>query len=300
MDSSDSAAAHQQQQQHTSSTLVSIEVIITLAIGAGLMLLALVMVCGRRRAHAVVSAAAAAAGIKTKKLRDVHATLIGICGSGKTALFLRLIGQKFRETNTSLQSNQHTLAGRSDVLIVDTPGSRRKRGDVLSAVEVSKKLVIVLDSISIQDDRDEGANAVADLICDVFNGPAAITDGLTSVLFACTKRDDLTSFSSKAVRRLLETAIARELATRQAGVGSLGMVAGVKSLQRGNRSASAATSNLEGEASDVGLYLRDDGKFSFDDLSIPFSFVDVSSTCDEGEASSSSYSFAPVRDFILL
>jgi signal recognition particle receptor subunit beta len=213
-----------------------------------------------------------------KKPRSNAALLVGLCGSGKTAIFLRLVGDEgegkpLPETNTSMQANKGSLGGAGTHNIIDYPGHRRLRGGLYEALQASKRLVVVVDSITIQDDQTQGAQAVADLLYDVLQCNAF--DGVESVLFACTKRDDVTSFSAKAVRRLVEIEIARQLATRSGGVGSIEKVSSASGqVAKGSRRAVGAPDERSDECV---LMTQPNGKYSFDDLRVPVSFVDVTS-----------------------
>lgn len=233
---------------------------------------------------------AAAAVVGIKKPRTLN-SLIGLTGAGKTALFLRLIGKTFRPTNSSMTMNRFSIPDSNGEILADIPGNRRQRNALLEILHETKRLVVVVDSITIQDDRNAGVQALAELLCDAFQ--SAGFSGVKGVLFACTKRDDLTSFSSKAVRRFLETEMARELKTREAAVGTLHNVAGVK----------AAKSSAISAKDDVLLYVREDGKFSFDDVCVPCTFADVSAVGDAGAAegcdSNDVFGFEVVRKFVL-
>jgi signal recognition particle receptor subunit beta len=222
----------------------------------------------------------------SKPTRSNAAMLIGLCGSGKTSLFLRLTqmpDQKLNhlpETNTSMQLNKGVYrsdAG-SSYVVVDYPGHRRLRGDGLYAtLQESKKLVVVVDSITVQDVLTDGAQAVADLLYDVLQSNAF--DGIESVLFACNKRDDVTSFSAKAVRRLLETEVARQISTRSAAVGSIEKVTSASGqVAKGSRRGAGAPSDRSDECV---LVAQSNGKFSFDDLRVPVQFIDVSAVGDD-------------------
>lgn len=220
------------------------------------------------------------------KPKRTYTLLIGLSGSGKTCLFLKLVqpdsyASSMPLTNTSLEPNKAVIH-KSDEQIVDFPGHRRLRKDLYPAVQEAKRLVVVIDSVTIQDDGQEGAQALSELLCDVMQSASFV--GVASVLMACTKRDDMTSFSSKAVRKVLEAEMARSLtiAGSNAAVGSLRDVASMS----GKTIASKKGSARSGERSeDAVLFLRADGKFSFDDVGVPIQFADVSSSNDVPELS---------------
>ncbi|CUG22145.1 signal recognition particle receptor beta subunit, putative [Bodo saltans] len=239
----------------------------------------------------------------SKPTRSNAAMLIGLCGSGKTSLFVRLTTAAatqddgtaaiLPETNTSMQPNKGVY--RSDTTgsnhtIVDYPGHRRLRGDGLYAtLQESKRLVVVVDSITIQDVHTDGAQAVADLLYDVLQSNAF--DGVESVLFACNKRDDVTSFSAKAVRRLLETEITRQITTRSAAVGSIEKVTSAAGqVAKGTKRGGGGTPSDRSD--ECVLVAQANGKFSFDALRVPVQFVDVSAVGDD------TYNFEGVKTFV--
>lgn len=236
---------------------------------------------GRRRGGA--SAALGGGVFASKPARTNAAMLIGLCGSGKTSLFLRLTSpaeaNSLPETNTSMRPNKGIFRGEGghSNTIVDYPGHRRLRGDGLYAtLQESKRLIVVVDAITIQDVHTEGAQAVADLLYDVLQSNAF--DGVQSVLVACNKRDDVTSFSAKAVRRLLETEITRQISTRSAAVGSVDKVTSASGQVTQNTRRGLNPSDRSDECL---LMVQANGKFTFDDLRVPAQFIDVSAVGDE-------------------
>ncbi|PWU99453.1 hypothetical protein C4B63_9g305 [Trypanosoma cruzi] len=172
--------------------------------------------------------------------------LIGLCGSGKTALFAQLVAQKCVSARTSMQPNRAVMTrsqlsshkeeeeekessfsapsrvsngANTSQVVVDFPGHRRLRDSLLSAIEEAMSVVVVVDAVTIQDDRQEGAQALAELIFSVLTSSAFY--GVQRVLVACTKRDELTSYSAKAVRKLLEAEITRFVTSRRGDLQSL-------------------------------------------------------------------------------
>ena len=197
--------------------------------------------------------------------RTLH-LMVGLVNSGKTTLIARLIGQQGPlECVSSMVPNRATLP--SGQVVVDYPGHRRLRREVFSVLEEAKKVVVVVDTESIQDDRDEGAQALSELVCDLFQSKAF--KGVTAVLFACTKRDSVTSFRAVAVKKLLENEMTHQLSTRSGTVGSIGAIQNVKTKTTRESNAARADDACM-------LFLNEDGKFSFGDLSVPVTFVEVS------------------------
>ncbi|RNF19711.1 signal recognition particle receptor subunit beta [Trypanosoma conorhini] len=230
--------------------------------------------------------------------------LIGLCGSGKTTLFAQLVAQKRVSTRTSMEPNRAAMRRRTpasstekgvsspaapsmfasgadaSVLVVDFPGHRRLRGLLLPALEEAKNVVVVVDAVTIQDDRHEGAQALAELLLSVFTSSAFY--GVQRVLVLCTKRDELTSYSAKAVRKLLEAELTRCIASRQGGLQSLdsilnsdGVVVGrSKNKPVGGRGSGGRNRRAHQ------LSLGDGGRFTFDAFPVPVRFADASAMVD--------------------
>lgn len=219
--------------------------------------------------------------------RTLH-LLAGLVGSGKTAMLARLLGNPgpaALETVSSMAANRAVVGG---VPLVDYPGHRRLRREIFSVLEEAKKLVLVVDSETIQDDRDEGAQALSELVVDLFQSKAF--KGVGSVLFACTKQDKVTSFKAVAVRRFLEKEITLQLSTRSGTVGSIGAIQNVKTKE--------TRESIAAKADDAcALFLNADGKFLFDDMAMPIKFVEVSSV-DNVDNLSLFLSLEPVTQFL--
>jgi signal recognition particle receptor subunit beta len=211
--------------------------------------------------------------------------LVGLVNSGKTTMLTRLLGHKGPgplETVTSTKANRAVVAGVS-LPVVDYPGHRRLRPGVFSVLEETKKLVIVVDSETIQDDRDEGAQALSELMADLFQSRAF--NGVSGVLIACTKQDSPTSYRALAVRRFLEKELTLLLSTRSGTVGSISAIQNVKTQE----SRASKTSKVDDACA---LFLSEDGKFSFDSLPVPVKFVEVSSVEND-----TNHSLQPLLDF---
>jgi signal recognition particle receptor subunit beta len=195
--------------------------------------------------------------------------MVGLMNAGKTTMLARLLGHSGPplETVSSMTANRAAVPGVS-LTVVDFPGHRRLRREVYSLLEETKKLVMVVDSETIQDDRHEGAQALSELVVDLFQARAF--KGVSGVLFACTKQDRVTSYRAVAVKRFLEKEMTLQLSTRSGTVGALGAIHNVKTKETRESIAAKADDACM-------LFLNDDGKFLFDDMSIPVKFVEVSS-----------------------
>ncbi|PBJ79156.1 signal recognition particle receptor subunit beta [Trypanosoma cruzi] len=247
--------------------------------------------------------------------------LIGLCGSGKTALFAQLVAQKCVSARTSMQPNRAVMTrsqlsshkeeeekessfsapsrvsngANTSQVVVDFPGHRRLRDSLLSAIEEAMSVVVVVDAVTIQDDRQEGAQALAELIFSVFTSSAFY--GVQRVLVACTKRDELTSYSAKAVRKLLEAEITRFVTSRRGDLQSLDTILNsdrvVVGHKKGKFAGGGDSSRRDGLAHQ--LLLDESGKFTFDNFPVPVRFADVSSVVDPARHP---FNVEPVWEFV--
>ncbi|KAK7195959.1 Elongation factor Tu GTP binding domain containing protein [Novymonas esmeraldas] len=239
--------------------------------------------------------------------------LLGLPDSGKTALYAQLVHQKvLLESRTSMRANSglmHAAArhGRSStavgVKVVDCPGHPRLREAMLRAVAEAANVVVVIDSVSVQDGQQDGVAALAELLLGVLQSPEFY--GVRRLVFACTKRDEVVSYASKAVRKLLEAAMVASIESRQNALGRVESVRDANNAviaRRGTRGGGGGGSgggrryllSVDGadaaaeDAAPVHARLRGAGggkakSFSFDQLGIPVVFVDVSSRPNTAE-----------------
>nr|CCC89485.1 unnamed protein product [Trypanosoma congolense IL3000] len=237
--------------------------------------------------------------------RSRAALLVGMAGSGKTTLFAQLVAGKRVAVRTSMEANRGDVkaSGSTDnadssqvstgVTLIDFPGHRRLRESLLEAVEEVKKVIFVVDSVTIQDPH-EGAEAVAELMVAVLSSPAFY--GVEQVMVACTKRDELTSYSAKSVQKLLEKEITHCLTTRSGGaqrieniVNASGVAVGLSKSKYGRGSGAANSRSHE-------VSLDESGKFSFSAFAVPVHFADISSFVGVEE---NLYNVEPVREFVI-
>lgn len=240
----------------------------------------------------------------TTRRRSRSVLLVGLTGSGKTTLFAQLVARKRVEVRTSMEPNRGVMrlasaaenedptAGSesSGVTIIDFPGHRRLRESLMRALEEVKKVVFVVDAVTIQDPH-EGAEAVAELIVAVLSSTEFF--GVESVLIACTKRDELTSYSAKAVQKLLEKEITHCLSTRHGGVQRLESIVNASGVAVGSGNKSRRNAATHGCRAHE-LSLDEARKFSFANFQVPVQFVDISSFVGPEDQV---YNVEPVREF---
>jgi signal recognition particle receptor subunit beta len=265
-------------------------------------------------------------GATLNRRRRTRTALIGLPDSGKTALFGQLVRRiQLRETRTSMRESVGPLLvakeqGISEttpgITIVDCPGHPRLRDHMLRAVGEAVNVVVVIDAVTVQDSQHDGVAALAELLLNVLQSTEFY--GVQRLLFACTKRDEVTSYAAKAVRKLLEAAMVASIESRQNAMGR------VESVRDSNNTVIASTNRKSGRGGNAGRHyvlsvddcgdaggvdggqgltrshLRGDGggvkRFSFEQLGIPVFFVDISSCPHSTEHK---YSVAPIEAFIL-
>ena len=189
---------------------------------AGLLLLVVAFAFLRRRGRGRT-----ALGAKRGPARSKTSLLLcGPLGGGKTTIFQILrdgAGSQPRATYSSMEPNRATAAD-GGFPVVDFPGHPRLQGDLLREVQGAKIVVLVVDAVTAADDKHLGAvvNTVATLLeCPEIAG--------SRLVVAAHKRDDPTSYTAKALQRLLETELTKKFGARSGDVGSVKGKSGVDS-----------------------------------------------------------------------
>ncbi|KAI0220128.1 Signal recognition particle receptor subunit beta [Lamellibrachia satsuma] len=112
--------------------------------------------------------------------------LVGLCDSGKTLIFSRLIHSRFVNTHTSIKENVgfYKTAGKNNHLqLVDLPGHERLLSQMLDQYKATARAVIfVVDSLTFQKDVKD----VAELLYTVLTDNVLLR---TMLLIACNKQD---------------------------------------------------------------------------------------------------------------
>lgn len=174
--------------------------------------------------------------------------LCGPPGGGKTTLFQALIHpeqQSRKLTQTSMSVNAGWIAPLPAAMkqqlaasnnststqdefvdpnpsnkrfeVVDCPGHMRLFDLSLEAFKTAKVICIVVDGTKVQDSQN-GAGSVATLLMNLMT--AKETAGVSSILVACNKRDELTSFTAKALQKYVEKEMKQRLSQKAAEVGA--------------------------------------------------------------------------------
>uniref|UniRef100_A0A8R1XZT5 Signal recognition particle receptor subunit beta n=1 Tax=Onchocerca volvulus TaxID=6282 RepID=A0A8R1XZT5_ONCVO len=159
--------------------------------------------------------------LKRRLVRGNTVLIVGLCDSGKTMLFSKLINPKYSpETYTSLKENRcEDVSITSDKLVtlVDFPGSERLRkqlfGNYLQKSRNNLKgIVFVIDSSTFSKRSRDVAAFLYDVLYE--------SEKKIPVLIACNKQNCPLAKSSQAVRTALEREFGYINGTREAALDS--------------------------------------------------------------------------------
>ena len=214
----------------------------------------------------------AAAGRKKAATRSKTALLLcGPLGSGKTTIFQCLrggAGTVPRPTYSSMEPNRGTAA-QGGFAIVDFPGHPRLQGDLLREVLGAKVVVVVVDAVAAADSAH--LSAVVGTVSLLLECPEL--KGSSRLVIAAHKRDDATSYSARALKKMLEGELTKKFGARAGEVG--------------------AVKGKGGDAGSERLVLREGEKFSFDAMApVETRFVDTAALGTEED--NGGFSLAPL------
>ncbi|CAH8526916.1 unnamed protein product [Dicrocoelium dendriticum] len=181
--------------------------------------------------------------------------ILGICGSGKTTLFTRLVYGDAKSCYTSLKENRGTFETRKEKLfIIDIPGHEKLRYECLNKYKrETRACLFVIDSQNIQVELKDVAEFLYDICTD-----ADLTSRKSKILIACNKQDIASAKGSVVIRSLLERELSTVAVTR-----------------------SGALQGLEGNAKNVRTPFTSSGStFTFASCRVPVQFVECSAKND--------------------
>lgn len=192
-----------------------------------------------------------------RKKRGRTIMIAGICESGKTSMFARLVHKKSVATYTSARDNfgDYKPAGKSSLVLVDVPGHERLRQKYIDHYKSSVRgIIYVVDSSNIQKQLRDAAEFLFNIISE-----PAVFAARPRLLVACNKQDVGLAKGAAVVRRELQ----REL-----------------NLLRATHSRSLQGTNDTPVADHV--FLGHEGQdFEFQDLPMKVDFCETS--CDDAE-----------------
>ncbi|XP_018604045.1 signal recognition particle receptor subunit beta [Scleropages formosus] len=196
-----------------------------------------------------------------KKSTRSAVLLIGLCDSGKTLLFSRLLCGKYKRTQTSITESSALYRTKGDRgtawTLCDLPGHESLRPQYIEKFKLAARaIVFVVDSAIFQKEVRDVAELLYSLLTDtvvVKNAPA--------LLVACNKQDVTMAKSAKLIQQQLEKELNTLRVTR-----------------------SAALSAQDGSPGGTTVHLGKKGKdFEFSQLPMRMEFVECSARGNKGE-----------------
>ncbi|XP_063410865.1 signal recognition particle receptor subunit beta-like [Mytilus trossulus] len=143
--------------------------------------------------------------------------VLGICESGKTLLYTRLVHQNYTDTFSSIASNSgsYQVQGKNKSLrIIDVPGHERLRQTMLHQYKsLARGIIFMVDSSTLQKEIKDVADFLYTALSD-----SVISYNIPPVLIACNKQDLLTSKGAEVIRSQLEKEMNTLRVTRSASL----------------------------------------------------------------------------------
>ncbi|XP_034461054.1 signal recognition particle receptor subunit beta [Hippoglossus hippoglossus] len=186
--------------------------------------------------------------------------LVGLCDSGKTLLFSRLLSGNFKRTQTSITDSSAPYKAKNDRActwtLIDLPGHDSLRPQYLEKFKsAARAIVFVVDSAIFQKEVRDVAEFLYVLLTD-----AVISRNVPAILVACNKQDITMAKSAKLIQQQLEKELNTLRVTR-----------------------SAALSSQDGSIGGS-MYLGKKGKdFEFSQLPVKVEFLECSARGSKGE-----------------
>ncbi|XP_073843341.1 signal recognition particle receptor beta [Musca autumnalis] len=134
---------------------------------------------------------------KSSARRDI--LLSGISEAGKSALFMQILYNKFPETFTSISENVGTYKkGNLSTRLIDIPGHYRVRDKCFEKYKrTAKGIAFVVDSVTVQKEIRDVADALYSILTDAATGPCRIC-------VFCNKQDSTTAKGVEVIKSSLE------------------------------------------------------------------------------------------------
>lgn len=204
----------------------------------------------------------------SSKVRNV-VLLLGLCDSGKTLLFTRLLTGKFVRTQTSITESSASYRSKNDRgtswTLIDVPGHESLRCQIVEKYKaVARAIVFVVDSSVFQKDVRDVAEFLYSILTDNMvakNGP--------TLLVACNKQDVTMAKSAKLIQQQLEKELNTLRLTRSAALSSQDGAVGTASVFLGKKGKDFDFSQLTNQVEFVECRARgskEDGNADIDGL----------------------------------
>ncbi|XP_028825761.1 signal recognition particle receptor subunit beta [Denticeps clupeoides] len=144
--------------------------------------------------------------------------LVGLCDSGKTLLFSRLLLGKFKKTQTSITDSTSVYKAKNDRgtcwTLIDLPGHESLRPQYIERFKATARaIVFVVDSGIFQKEVRDVAEFLYSLLTD-----GAISRNAPALLVACNKQDITMAKSAKLIQQQLEKELNTLRVTRSAAL----------------------------------------------------------------------------------
>uniref|UniRef100_A0A1A8GHG2 Signal recognition particle receptor subunit beta n=1 Tax=Nothobranchius korthausae TaxID=1143690 RepID=A0A1A8GHG2_9TELE len=154
----------------------------------------------------------------TSKTVQSAILLVGLCDSGKTLLFIRLLSGKFKRTQTSITDSSAPYRAKnersSSWTLIDLPGHDSLRFQYLEKFKSSARaIVFVIDSAIFQKEVRDVAEFLYMLLTDT-----VISRNTPTLLVACNKQDITMAKSAKLIQHQLEKELNTLRVTRSAAL----------------------------------------------------------------------------------
>uniref|UniRef100_A0A673TZU2 Signal recognition particle receptor subunit beta n=2 Tax=Suricata suricatta TaxID=37032 RepID=A0A673TZU2_SURSU len=159
--------------------------------------------------------------IRSRRSSQRAVLLVGLCDSGKTLLFVRLLTGLYRDTQTSITDSSalyrvNNSRGTS-LTLIDLPGHESLRLQFLERFKASARAVVfVVDSAAFQREVKD----VAEFLYQVLTDSMSLKN-TPSFLIACNKQDIAMAKSAKLIQQQLEKELNTLRVTRSAAPSTL-------------------------------------------------------------------------------
>ncbi|XP_028918784.1 signal recognition particle receptor subunit beta [Ornithorhynchus anatinus] len=199
--------------------------------------------------------------IRSRKTGKNAVLLVGLCDSGKTLLFVRLLTGMYRKTQTSITDSSAGYRARNDrgssLTLIDLPGHESLRLQFLERFkDAARAIVFVVDSGTFQREVKDVAEFLYQVLID-----SLVLKNVPSLLIACNKQDITMAKSAKIIQQQLEKELNTLRVTR-----------------------SAAPSTMDSSGTVVAPQLGKKGKeFDFSQLPMKVDFLECSARGGTGE-----------------
>ncbi|XP_010865282.1 signal recognition particle receptor subunit beta [Esox lucius] len=186
--------------------------------------------------------------------------LVGLCDSGKTLLFSRLLSGKFKKTQTSITESSAPYKAKNERgsiwNLIDLPGHDSLRPQYVEKFKsAARAIVFVVDSAIFQKEVRDVAEFLYFLLTD-----SVVSRNAPTLIVACNKQDITMAKSAKLIQQQLEKEMNTLRVTRSAAL----------SAQDGSAGAS--------------VHLGRKGKdFEFSQLPMKVEFLECSARGSKGE-----------------